>query len=348
MPYQILENSNPEEFDRFVQNHASGSFLQSWDWGRWQESLGKKALRLQVVDAQKPEDVLLQCQFLQTHLLGKFYYLYAPYGPMFSPGLKDEAQNEVFAALIDYLNKNFPKAIFFRLEPKQNSIPALNLQLTTYNLQLTSRIQPGKTLILDLNKPADELLAQMHPKTRYNIKLAQKHGVSIQKEFAITPGFGLYLEEIVGLLVETARRQNFKDHGAAYYKRLIEFFSPGQGNVKFGIYKATFHNELLAAALMLDFGNTRTYLFGGSSEANKHLMAPHLLHWQAILDAKAAGLANYDFWGLETSTGQSLGFARFKLGFGGKTLNYPPAFDIVCQKSWYNTYKIIRRLKQII
>ena len=71
-------------------------------------------------------------------------------------------------------------------------------------------------------------------------------------------------------------------------------------------------------------------------------MAPHVLHWQAILDAKQAGQALYDFWGIETSAGNTPGFARFKLGFGGKVLEYGGAVDIVNRKAEYWIYKLLR------
>ena len=92
-----------------------------------------------------------------------------------------------------------------------------------------------------------------------------------------------------------------------------------KGNVSLHIYKAIFQNQLLGAAFMVDFGKTRTFLFGGSSEFHKNVMAPYLLHWKAMQDAKALGLTTYDFWGIETSSGETPGFVRFKIGFRGQS-----------------------------
>jgi lipid II:glycine glycyltransferase (peptidoglycan interpeptide bridge formation enzyme) len=189
----------------------------------------------------------------------------------------------------------------------------------------------------------------MHPKTRYNIKVAQRHGIIVEPTFVATPGHGLNLKEALDLVVDTAKRQGFRGYARPYYEGLIDFFAlQPHRDLQLSVYKARWQGHLLAAAIMIDFGATRVYLFGGSSENNKNLMAPHLLHWQAIRDAAANGLKYYDFWGLETSTGKSAGFARFKQGFGGRTVTDPPASDIVLKPMWYTLYRITRKLRRLI
>lgn len=77
-------------------------------------------------------------------------------------------------------------------------------------------------------------------------------------------------------------------------------------------------------------------------------MAPFLMHWQAMQDAKAAGFAQYDFWGIETSSGETPGFVRFKLGFGGNQKQFPGAYDIVCDRLWYKIYSYARKINRLI
>lgn len=187
----------------------------------------------------------------------------------------------------------------------------------------------------------------MHPKTRYNIKVAERHGIQVTSEPIVTPGYGLHLQEALSLLVGTARRQQFKSHPAGYYKRLIDFFGmQPEGACTVSVYKALYKTGLLAVALMVDFGATRTYLFGGTAATQKNLMAPYALHWAAMLDAKSKGLASYDFWGIETASGKIPGFVRFKLGWGGATIDYPPAIDIVQRQPWYTIYTLLRSLNR--
>jgi lipid II:glycine glycyltransferase (peptidoglycan interpeptide bridge formation enzyme) len=111
-----------------------------------------------------------------------------------------------------------------------------------------------------------------------------------------------------------------------------------------------------AAAVMVDFGRVRTYLFGGSSDRHREAMAPHLLHFTAILEAKAKGLQGYDFWGLETASGKTAGFVRFKQGFapqagpessGGGVKEYAGAYDFACQPLSYRAYQGLRLINRL-
>jgi peptidoglycan pentaglycine glycine transferase (the first glycine) len=324
-----LTESDMAKYGQFVAQN-DGSFLQSWDWGNWQEQLGKKVHRFLVMDNGQ---TIAAAQIIEAALPYYGSYLYLPYGPVFVERGAWSVE-QVFSVLINGLQKQFPKSIFIRLEPTT----PYNLLPTTYSLQPTKHIQPGKTLVLDLIKTEEQLLAEMHPKTRYNIKVAQKHGVTITVRDSLS-------EEAKTLIVQTASRQNYKSQPQKYFTRLTNFFrnegSPRQIETK--VYEAVYNNQLLAVAIIIDFGKTRTYLFGGSSDEHKNVMSRYLLHWQAILEAKLAGKATYDFWGIETAKGETPGFVRFKLGFGGNEIQYPPCVDITNQTLTYRIYGLLRR-----
>ncbi len=104
----------------------------------------------------------------------------------------------------------------------------------------------------------------MHPKTRYNIRVAEKHGVEVQDEFVITVGKGIYAQEAVELIAETAARQKYKSQGKAYFKKMADFFAVqnNKGSLRLHIYKALHEKQLLASAFMLDFGNTGLICLG--------------------------------------------------------------------------------------
>ncbi len=337
---EIIELSSTEkdQYNRFVAGQTSGSFLQSWEWGEWQAGLGRQVKRLKF--KVESGDTAATIQLIKTPLPFGKYYLYAPYGPVMSEKYKGES-----IKLLQELRKNFSDAIFVRIEPKiQSSI--FNLQSSIFK---SSNIQPGKTLLVDLSKTEDRLLAEMHPKTRYNIKVAQKHGVEIKDEFDISVGHGLFAKEAVQLIAQTAQRQGFKGYSVGYYNKLIDFLAvKNRGDLQLHIYKAIYQNKILAAAIMLDFGRTRTFLFGGSSERDKNVMAPYLLHWQAMRDAAALGMQAYDFWGTETSSGDMPGFVRFKLGFGGREVEYSGAYDIIINRLWYWAYNLLRAANKTV
>lgn len=323
-----LSEKNRGEYNRFVAGRPAGSFLQSWEWGDWQQRLGRRAFRFFIFDSGRPAAAM---QLVQMPLPFGKNYLYCPYGPVADCELP-------FELLVKELGKRFPGAIFIRFEPKDKSL-AHNFSLFTK----TKNIQPGKTLVVGLGAAEESLLAAMHPKTRYNIRLAQKHGVEIKSQFDLSVGNGFFTKEAVDLIIATATRHGYRGFAPGYYRDIIdEFLLRNRGDLKLGIYKAVYQNRLLASALMIDFGSARTYLFGGSSENLKNVMAPYLLHWRAMLDAKAAGLSFYDFWGIETAAGVRPGFVKFKLGFGGRAQEYPGAYDAVLRERRYKIYRMFR------
>jgi lipid II:glycine glycyltransferase (peptidoglycan interpeptide bridge formation enzyme) len=362
--------------------------LQSWEWGEWQEALGRQAFRFWVLDDNR--QTFASVQLIKMPLLFGKHYFYCPYGPTLtlpSPashsassswprGGRGEGERVKFKIedlrfILEEIKNKFPNAVFVRLESKGFIADLASIAKKSLN------IQPAKTLIINLAKSEEGLLAEMHPKTRYNIRLAQKHKVIIEKDLVVTPRHGLYFKEILEQIIETTKRQGYKGHSKDYYISLINFFAlkKQDSSLKIHIYKALFQKQLLTSGIMVDFGNTRTYLFGGSSQNFKHVMAPHLLHWQAIMDAKETGFKFYDFWGIETSSGKTAGFARFKLGFAppsasilgsrgqsdpgsstprlgsgssaGQIENYPGAYDIVQDKVWYQLYRISRFLNRL-
>ncbi|MBI5530802.1 MAG: peptidoglycan bridge formation glycyltransferase FemA/FemB family protein [Candidatus Doudnabacteria bacterium] len=321
----------------------NGSFLQSWEWGDWQQSLGREVYRYLYLDENnKP---IVSVQLIKMPLPLGQYYLYAPYGPVFAEGENFQfpclAGRQAISNFQKDIKEKFPETLFVRIEPK--------FLLSTSHYPLVTKspnVQPGKTLLINLAQTEEELLAQMHHKTRYNIRLAQKHEVEIKDEFNITIGHGLFAQEAAGLIVETANRQGYKAYGKDYYEHLIDFFTvQNRSGLKVRIYKAIYQNKLLASAIMVDWGKTRTFLFGGSAEENKNVMAPYLMHWRAMGDAKKQGLNFYDFWGTETSSGQLAGFVRFKLGFGGQEITYAGAYDLI-QKKWaHKLYKVLKKIR---
>jgi len=330
---------NPEkiEYTNFLISHISGSFLQSWEWGEWQEKLGKKVYRFKITD--DTENVLGSVLLVKMPLPFGKYYLYAPYGPV----VNFQFSIFNFQLLTHELRALFSDALFMRIEP-QNEIEGLS----SFAIKSTN-IQPAITMVLDVHKPDEDLLAGMHTKTRYNIRVAERHGVVIQSQLAVTPGYGLYAREAIDLIVKTQARQKYRGHSASYYEKLVDFFAVQNphASVKVTVYKALYNKELLTSAVMVDFAKTRMYLYGGSSDDFRNVMAPYLLHWQAIADARNLGMEYYDFGGSEVAAGGERGFTRFKQGFGGRVVNYMGAYDWVFNKTAYHAYMFFRKINKI-
>jgi peptidoglycan pentaglycine glycine transferase (the first glycine) len=322
-----LNPQHKESYNNFVATRVGGSFLQSWEWGEWQVSLGRKVSRYKIQDTNG--EWVGAAQFIEMPIGNGKRYWYCPYGPIIDLRFK-------IKDLRFLLQEQFSDAVFVRIEPKQLISTQAGKQVS---LTKTKNIQPGKTLVLDLTKTEEELLAGMHNKTRYNIKVAGKHGVVV--------GVG-GSNDAVDLISETSKRQGYTAQEKDYFKNMVSFFAEQGGNVNLSVYRAVYNNMVLASAIIMDFGDTRTYLFGGSSDQNKNVMAPYLLHWQAILDAKQKGIKKYDFWGIETASGETPGFVRFKLGFGGEQVSYRGAYDVVQNRLWYTIYTIGRKLNRLL
>lgn len=201
------------------------------------------------------------------------------------------------------------KAIFLKVEPLT--------AISNIQYPISNPVLPRHTIYIDLTKSEDELLAGMHEKTRYNIGLAQKKRVVIKE--------GEDLEKFIELLEKTENRQGFYSHPKDYYKILWETLRPEKM-----VYLLSANS--MAAIMLLRYKDYLYYAYGGSDPKYRQYMAPHLLHWEAMKLGKKLGCKVYDLWGSykdnPIESDPWWGIYRFKKGFGGKEITYPPTFDV--------------------
>jgi lipid II:glycine glycyltransferase (peptidoglycan interpeptide bridge formation enzyme) len=114
----------------------------------------------------------------------------------------------------------------------------------------------------------------------------------------------------------------------------------GENNLK--LFIAEYEDRIIAANIVMFFGNRAVYLHGASSNECRNLMAPYLLQWEQIKEAKKQGCEIYDFWGIDEKKWP--GVTRFKKGFGGEEIDYSGTFDFIFDKTWYEIYKIAKRI----
>mgnify|MGYP000374325073 CR=1 FL=1 len=317
--------SKKEWNDFLIENN--GSFLQSFEWGEFQESLSKKVWRFLIKD--KGEIYCIAQIIKETFPLSKSIF-YLPFGPCFKEDLFLKGKKKCLSLILRELSKLSKKenAIFLKIEswgflPKiENSFSSLK------------RIQPQKTLILNLKKNLDEILKEMHQKTRYNIRLAQKKGVSVEKISFGDQRFEKEFENFWKLLQKTAKRNKFKPYRKSYLKKLLKFL-PSK------LFVAKWQGKTIASNIVVFFGKRVTYLHGASDYKFRHLMAPHLLQWEQIKEAKEKGFLEYDFWGIDEKKWP--GLTRFKKGFGGEEREYEKGIDIPFQKNWYLLYRVLKK-----
>ncbi len=346
------------DWNRFVAEN-SGSFLQSWEWGEFQKSLGREVRRFGGGDEWA-------AMIIRHDLpLGKSY-LYCPGGPVIKS--RTDSRESGIGEFLDGIKKiaEQKKAIFLKIEPfveinsRENGSPVEEPFSKYWAAAGFVKSEGGqrikKTLVLDLAKPEEELLAEMKQKTRYNIKVAEKHGVRVRISDCPEKDF----EEFWQLMRETAKRDKIRCHPRDYYLKQLSLINNGENGSPVGepfsryfggennameikLFLAERQNKVIVANIVIFFGSRATYLHGASDYENRHLMAPYLLQWEQIKEAKRRGCAQYDFWGIDEERWP--GVTKFKKGFGGEEIEYIGAWDYVFRPTWYKIYKLVRKLR---
>ncbi len=221
---------------------------------------------------------------------------------------------------------------------KKNKLVALYLEpLSTEHCLLLTKagfakartcFLPAKTIQIDLTKSEKELLSEMKPKTRYNIRLAQKRGVVVKSSHDI--------ESFVSLWHSSARRRGMFLGQKKEIESLWRAFGPN-ATLLFALKQNdSYANHvegptvILGGILMLRTGTTAYYMYAASTKTGNKLFAPTLVAWEAIKLAKSSKCKIFDFEGIYDErypqTKKWKGFTRFKEGFGGKTVTYPGTF----------------------
>lgn len=347
MPWFIADDNFKEHWNRFVIEH-NGSFLQSREWGEFQKKSGQKVWPLIYKENNETQAVAL---IIRHGLPFGFSYFYCPRGPIVNSKIsaKGGQKSKIFEEFLKKMKEigAEEKAIFFKVEPpfakasedKPDADFPLNLAESGF-VKSKKEIQPAETVILDLTKTEEELLAEMKSKTRYNINLAERKGVTIINSQIPIPKS--QFEKFFKLLEETAKREGFHLHERTYYEKLLEIRSP---NFSSELFLAEYKDKIIAGHLIIFFGNQAIYLHGASSREHKETMAPYLLHRETIKEARRRGCLTYDFWGI--SEKKWPGLTRFKKSFGGFEKTYPGASDLVFDKFWYWVYNIVRKIRNI-
>lgn len=315
--------------------------LQSWAWGEFRKSMGIDVVRLVIEQNKKIIDAWQVTFHKIPHTPWTIGYF--PKGPLPSQTMIDE---------LTKTGKN-KRTIFIQLEP---NVPNNNETIQQYNNVRKSHhpLFTRYTFVLDLNKSEEDLLKAMHPKTRYNIKIAQKHGVVV-KEDNSKEAFETYLR----LSSETTQRQGFYAHNETYHQKmwytLRQSFPrqvSGQAGQTFPIarlWTASYNGEILVAWIIFSWNDTIYYPYGASSRNHKEVMAPYLLLWEIAQWGKRSSFKKFDLWGaLGPDPDQNdpwYGFHRFKEGFSPQLVEFTGSYDLILRPFLYRTYTILDTLR---
>lgn len=257
----------------------------------------------------------------------------------------NKEQKNAMQSLVELAKKE--NAGWIRIEPSSKVL----LQSIMENVEekivkAPHDMQPKEIFVIDISKSSEQLLTEMKSKTRYNIGIAKKKGVVVIKDKQEK-----FVDEFLKLTLQMAKRQGIVTHPQEHYRKMIE--SLPEEMLK--VYVAEFEGKIIAANLVLFFNETAIYLHGASGNLHRNLMAPFLLQWQAILDAKERGCKYYDFGGVKTNfsnrSGKNWeGITSFKLGFSPQTkpVEFPGSYDIILNSRAYSLYRGLQIAKTFI
>lgn len=323
-------------WDDFILSSGSDiGFMQSTWWANFMALRGWGHFGAVFKDV---EEVLGGARVLtRSFAPGRCYY-YVPEGPVLPDDEADAEQLfEAFLAFIDRKRQQEPERIsHLRLEPRWAARP----RFVQNCREAGSWLEPRDTLHVDLKPSETAILAQMKPKGRYNIGVARKNGVSVIEDWS-PEGMADFLD----IYNDTMSRHELRGKSAGYFQDLMESLTEVDcGSLFFAEYRGL----RLAAALVIFFGTRATYFYGGSRTLHRQMMAPYLLHFEAMLKAKSMGCHWYDFYGVAPKDKPAHRWANistFKRKFGGRELNFVPALDFIYDQEGYANYRRSRSRK---
>lgn len=308
------------EWNQYLEKHPNAHLLQTGEWGELKSAFGWKPVRI------VNDDTGAQVLFRKLPLGFTLGYIpKANISPSLWPEIHAVAERNL--------------AIFLKLEP--DAWEGEHTGQPNYSLLITSphNIQPPRTIIVDIRGSEEEILARMKQKTRYNIRLAEKKGVTVRAWNDIAA--------FHKMMLLTGGRDGFGIHSLEYYQRAYELLHPKQ---MAELLVAEYDGKLLAALFVARHGRRAYYLYGASTEEERNRMPTYLLQWEAMKWAKAHGCEEYDLWGVPDADEVTLeanfekrqdglwGVYRFKRGFGGQLKRAVQARDKVYNLLLYRAY----------
>ena len=354
------------EWNDLISKLPEPHFLQTWEWSQVKAKYGWEPLPFTWETSAAA--MILKRTIPIRGLSARLSALYAPKGP-----LLDWTNESLRKRVLDDLQSFAKKqgAIFLKVDPDVvlgTGIPGADgsteerggavaqSELTRRGWTYSSdQIQFRNTAIIDLTASEEEMLARMKQKTRYNVRLAAKKGVTVRI------GTADDLSMLYKMYAETSARDGFVIRDEGYYQTVWRLFmSNVEGQRSSTVYGqpsavpliAEVDNEPVAGIFLFMFAGRAYYVYGMSRDAHREKMPTYLLQWEAMKRAKAAGCALYDLWGAPEVFNESdsmWGVYRFKDGLGGRVVRALGAWDYAPNRLWYKMYsEIIPRVLDVM
>jgi lipid II:glycine glycyltransferase (peptidoglycan interpeptide bridge formation enzyme) len=319
----------------------------------WDQSDIDLELKVHSEDESREKNPVAAALILERKVFRGLSVMYVPKGPILQDWSDDQLRQRVLSDL-----ENFAKesgAVHLKIDPDivigrgvpgeedEELVPQgkhIQGKLSARGWLFSSdQIQFRNTFLIDLQQEEDQLLNRMKSKTRYNIRLASRKGISIRY------GDKTDLDYLYKMYAETSLRGGFTIRGEEYYNYLWQTFMGKDLDSEIDAIAqpiiADFDGKPVAAAVMFRFGGRAWYLHGMSLPEHSDKMATYLIQWEGMRWAKDNGCVSYDMWGAPdqfNSNDSMWGVYRFKRGFGGKVTRTIGAWDFPVKPILYRAY----------
>lgn len=363
---------NPTQWNATISRLGGAHILQTWEWGKvksqfgWQphyllwcgEADQYKLLANHFPERLKDGQIKGAALTLQRNIqIGGFArkmgIIYVPKGPLLDWN-DAPLRQRVLQDLRDFARKH--SAIFIKIDPDLevgSGIPGnpeasetqlgacVIAELKADEWQFSDeQIQFRNSVLIDLERSEEELLANMKQKTRYNINLSLRKGVTIRL------GAPADIDVLLRMYAETSIRDGFVIRNEAYYRAVWSTFMANRLTERMDqpmaeVLVADVDGVPVAGVIVFRFAGKAWYLYGMSRMVHREKMPNYLLQWEAIKRSKAAGCKTYDLWGAPdefVETDPLWGVYRFKEGLGGTVHRYLGAWDLPTNRMLYRLY----------
>jgi hypothetical protein len=192
------------------------------------------------------------------------------------------------------------------------------------------------SLRLDLTKPEDEIFANFRKNSRYEVRRAERLGVSV-----VLASGGAEIEEFLTLHGRVAARKGFGAESPDRLRAIIDWLI---GERSRGALLLARSENLVCGGAVIGRCGKRCWYVWGASDKHEHFNVGHILQWKALLWAKSHGCDDYDFGGY--TLGATSGPAWFKAGFGGTLVRFVPAHRMVLRRGYYRMFNLIFQMRE--
>lgn len=304
-------------------SQLGGGILQSTSWAEFQETIGREAVRASVSNSWAWQGFLRSSKGLK--------YLFLPYGPVIQKNASEALHSIIFSAEEQEVD-------FVRLEPIGS---VTENDMLAVGARKISEVDPQHTFILDISQSEDDLRRGLQSGHRNRVNTTEKRGIVIRQVQDMSP-----MDDFLRLMADTAARAHITNYPDSYYCHLAETLVD-KGVASF--YVSTVAGKVASVSLVYDWGDTRSYAHTGNDQAlNREFKVAVSAAWKMIIDAKAAGLTKFDFWGAapdDSADHKWSGITAFKKGFGGERTTTLGTWDIPIKKAKYQAYQVYRKLR---